>query len=490
MTIVLVSFRVLFCFSLAVFGSVSIAENLPARVGSKVFTEGYILAEILAVQSEKNNFTVDRRGGLGATGVTEAAMKNREIDLIVDYTGNVAKTFLNHHGAITVVDMNIRLKPLGFEVSKSLGFNNTFALAVKRAWSEKNQIFTISDLRKMKSLKAAFTPEFANRAENWVDLKKAYTLNQVSVLEMDHQLAYEAIKNGAVELMEAYSTDAKLKEYDLVTLKDDLDFFPNYDAVIMTHLLWKDKNPTQWQVLKQLEGKISAQTMIALNSEADLEKKSFNQIASKFLNIEPTSNTNAVIRELLSATREHLVLVLVPVFLALLCGLPLAYLAYKLPRLQAGIGAIASLFQTVPSLAFLALLIPVFGIGTFPAIIVLALYALLPIFISSLQGFNAIPASTHLVCHSLKLRPLFRFQKIELALAWPGILSGIQTALIATVATATLAALVGAGGYGKKIIAGLAVNDTNIILAGAIPAALLALAFQLIFQVLNGRIRR
>ncbi len=474
-------------FSSLLMTSVSFAAT-PARIGSKIFTEGYILAEILSVQLEKSGYHVARLGGLGATGVTEAAMKNKEIDLIVDYTGGVAKSFLNHEGPISISEMNQRLMPIGYEVSNSLGFNNTYALAVKKSWSEKYKITKISDLKELKSLKAAFTPEFTSRKENWVSLRKVYDLNQVTVLEMDHQLAYEAIKNGQVDLMEAYSTDAKLKQYDLITLTDDQNFFPNYDAIIMTHLDWKNKNLDQWAAVKKLEGQISAAKMIELNSQADVDKRTFNQIASNFLEVEANSVTLTAIKELLVATKEHLILVLIPVLIALLIGLPLAYLSYRIPQLQSVFGSIASLFQTVPSLAFLAILIPVFGIGTFPAIIVLALYALLPIFISSLYGFKSIPESIHLTCYTLKFDRSFKFRKVEFPLALPGILVGIQTALITTVASATLAALVGSGGYGKKIIAGLAVNDMKVMLSGAVPAALMALSVQLIFNRINKKV--
>lgn len=470
-----------FIISLLLSVSLSHASE-PSRIGSKIFTEGYILSEILAVHLEKNNFSVQRLGGLGATGVTEAAMQNKEIDLIVDYTGGIAKSFLKENGPISIPEINQRLQPLGFEISNSLGFNNTYALAVRKKWAEDNQVKKISDLKKMNRLEAAFTPEFTSRNENWINLRKVYGLNKIEVFQMDHQLAYESIKNENVQVIEAYSTDAKLREYDLVTLEDDLNFFPNYEAVIMTHLGWKYKNPEQWKVLKLLEGQITENQMIQMNGSVDLDKKSFNEVASSFLNVEAKSGSQILFFDILKATQEHLVLVIIPVFIALIIGLPLAYVSYKIPQLQSVFGSIASIFQTVPSLAFLTLLIPLFGIGTFPAIIVLSLYAILPIFISSLYGFKSIPETLHLTCYTLKLNPTFKLLRVEFPLALSGILAGVQTALITTVATATLAALIGSGGYGKKIIAGLAVNDMNIVLSGAIPSALMALIFQLIFH--------
>lgn len=459
-------------------GSGSWAQT-PARIGSKIFTEGYILAEILAVQLENNGFPVERMTGLGATGVTEEAMKSKKIDLIVDYTGSIRQAHFKNRTSMDFPELKAELEKIGFVISNPLGFNNTYALAVRADWAEKNQIKTFSDLKKMSQVRAAFTPEFTSRAENWPGLKARYGFQNFEVRELDHQLAYQAVFEGKADVVEAYSTDAKLKEFKLVSLKDDLTYFPDYQAVIMTHSDWLQKNPAAWKSLQTLEGRISESQMIDLNNQADVEKKSFHEIAVNFLGGEvKSSGTPAWIADVRQATWEHLLLVLIPSALAFLVGVPLAYWTYKNPGLHPLIGSVATLVQTIPALAFLSLLIPFFGIGTLPALIVLFLYALLPIFISSHQGFTSIPALTHLSCQTVGVRGLFKFRKIELPMASPSILAGLQTSLITTVASATLAALIGAGGYGKKIIAGLAVNDMNVILRGAVPAALMALLFQ------------
>jgi osmoprotectant transport system permease protein len=463
----------------------------PARIGSKIFTEGYILSEILAVQLESHHFPVERMMGLGATGITEEAMKNKKIDLIVDYTGSITQAFFKSKEKISTQEIRDRLKPLGFTISEPLGFNNTYALAVRAAWSEKNKIKTFSQLATLPVVRAAFTSEFTSRPENWPGLKAQYNFKNFDVHEMDHQLAYESVRSDKADVVEAYSTDAKLKEFGLISLEDDQHFFPNYDAVIMTHLDWVEANPEAWKTLQELVGKIPASTMIELNSQVDLEKKSFYDVASGFLGVTSTTSKNwPWLRELKDSTLEHLTLVLVPVFFALLIGVPLSFFAYKFPRSHSAIGALASIFQTIPALAFLTLLVPLVGIGTVPALTVLFLYAILPIFLSGYQGFASIPEITHLSCQTLGLHGFFKLRKIEFPMAQPAIWAGLQTSLITTVASATLAALIGAGGYGKKIIAGLAVNDMRIVLMGAIPSAVMALIFQFICHRLSQKTLR
>jgi osmoprotectant transport system permease protein len=468
--------------------SIFALASAPTRIGSKIFTEGYILAEILAVQLEKNNFRVERLGGLGATGITEAAMKQKEIDLIVDYSGSVAKAFLNSNENISHDQMKRRLNELGFDISRPLGFNNTFALAVTKEFAQKNEIKTISDLNKLKSIKAAFTSEFTQRKENWKGLKNKYNLNQFEIFEMDHQLAYEALKAGKADIVEAYSTDAKLKQYELFVLEDDQNYFPRYDGIVMTHLDWKNKNPEQWRAIQLLEDQFNDELMTDLNSQADFDKKSFNQIASDFLNVKAQNEKSAFWRQIGQATTQHLGLVIFPLIFAFFIGVPLAFISFSVPVLHSPLGLLSSVFQTVPALAFLALLVPFLGIGGAPAMVVLSLYALLPIYLGAYRGFQSYTNEVHLMCHTLNLSPWFKFKKIQWPLALPTILTGLQTATISTVASATLAALIGSGGYGKLIIGGLAVNDMKVVLMGAIPAAIMAILFQFSFDYLNRRI--
>ena len=193
---------------------------------------------------------------------------------------------------------------------------------------------------------------------------------------------------------------------------------------------------------------------------------------------------NVSSEELLQLSLEHFILTLIPVLLAILFGLPMAYFASQQPGLQRTFGTVSTVVQTIPGLALLTFLIPLTGIGTKSAIIVLFLYALLPIFINAVQGFQSLTPLLELSCQSLQMTSWQKLYWVQIRLALPLILSGIQTSFVMTVGNATLAALIGAGGYGKKIIAGLAVNDMHTVLIGAIPSALMAFLFYIFFEVL------
>ena len=171
--------------------------------------------------------------------------------------------------------------------------------------------------------------------------------------------------------------------------------------------------------------------------------------------------------------------------------MPLGVLAACLPRLRQPVMAAVGVLQTVPSLALLAMLIPLLGtIGTLPALIALFLYALLPIVRNTSIGIEQVPSELRMAALALGLSARDRLLYIELPLALPVILAGMKTAAVMSVGTATIAAFIGAGGYGERIATGLALNDNDMLLAGAIPAALLALATQFLFEAIERGVRR
>ena len=152
--------------------------------------------------------------------------------------------------------------------------------------------------------------------------------------------------------------------------------------------------------------------------------------------------------------------------------------------------ALAGLVQTVPSLALLAFLIPLTGIGAGPALVALFLYALLPIARNTHAGLAGVPAGCAARRSRSVSRPRQALARVELPLALPVMLAGVKTAAVVNVGTATIAAFVGAGGFGERIAQGLAVNDHRLLLAGAIPAAALALAVHALFELAERRIVR
>jgi osmoprotectant transport system permease protein len=167
-----------------------------------------------------------------------------------------------------------------------------------------------------------------------------------------------------------------------------------------------------------------------------------------------------------------------------LAGVPLGLLAAKVRLLAQPVLAAAGLLQTIPSLALLAFLIPLTGtIGLWPALIALFLYALLPIVRNTHAGITQVPRGLRQAALALGLRRAQILGRIELPLAMPTILAGVKTSAVINVGTATIAAFIGAGGFGERIAQGLALNDHTMLLAGALPAAALALAVHAGFEL-------
>jgi osmoprotectant transport system permease protein len=174
---------------------------------------------------------------------------------------------------------------------------------------------------------------------------------------------------------------------------------------------------------------------------------------------------------------------------AVLVGVPLGVAAWRWPRSAGVVMGVVSVLQTVPSLALLAFLIAVVGsIGLLPALIALFLYALLPIVRNTHAGLHGVPVGLAQAALSLGLTPRQTLRHVQLPLAAPTLLAGVKTAAVINVGTATVAAFIGAGGFGERIVAGLAVNDSAAMLAGALPAAVLALAVQYGFDAIEKRL--
>jgi osmoprotectant transport system permease protein len=184
--------------------------------------------------------------------------------------------------------------------------------------------------------------------------------------------------------------------------------------------------------------------------------------------------------------REHLTLVFASLAIAIAIGMPLGVIAHRKPRLAGTLMAAVGVVQTVPSLALLAFLIVLVGtIGFVPALLALAVYALLPIVRNTHAGLAALPEGMRHAGLALGMRDGQVLRSIELPLAAPTIFAGIKTAAVLNVGVATVATFIGAGGLGERIVAGLAVNDTTLMLAGAVPAAVLALLTQWVFDLLE-----
>lgn len=472
----------------------------PLRVGSKRFTESYILGELLA-QAAGPPGTAQHQRGLGNTAIVFEALKAGSIDLYPDYTGTLAAEILKLPPGAGLNQIRQALAPMGLGAAIPLGFENTYALAVADARA--GPLRRLSDLAAQPRLRLGLSHEFLGRADGWPGLASRYGLPQ-RPLGLDHGVAYEALAAGQVDAIDIYSTDAKIRKYQLRVLEDDRHYFPRYDALVVYRLDVPQRFPQSWQALQQLAGRIDADDMIAMNAAAEIDGQPFDAIARAFLagsGGQAHAAGNPVPRGTLASAlfgpdttrlaRRHVGLVAGAVGAATLVGVPLGILAARRRRTgQLVLGAV-SVLQTVPSLALLAMLIPLLGrIGVWPAMVALFLYALLPIVRNTATGLEQVPPGMRDAARALGLRRAQVLRYVELPLALPVLLAGVKTAAIISVGTATIAAFVGAGGFGERIATGLALNDATLLLAGAIPAAVLALMVQAAFEALEWALRR
>jgi osmoprotectant transport system permease protein len=468
----------------------SSGDGVPTvRVGSKKFTESVILGEMVTQLARSTGSRAEHRRELGGTTVLWEALRRGELDVYPEYTGTLRQELLSGRNLPDDGALRTALAAEGLRLSAPLGFNNTYALGMKEAEAERLGLRRISDLRAHPELRFGFSNEFMDRADGWPALRDRYQLPQKDVRGLDHDLAYRGLESGAIQVTDLYSTDAEIAAYGLRVLEDDLHHFPAYDAVLLYRADVESRAPEALAAMLRLSGRLSESEMVKLNARARLERVPEAQVASDFL-ASALGITSEVHGEELSArvwrrTREHLFLVGVSLLAAIALAVPLGVLAARRPRLGQGVLGLAGIIQTVPSLALLVVMIPLLGIGSRPAIAALFLYSLLPIVRNTAAGLAGIPLEFRESAEALGLPSLARLWRIELPMAAPSILAGIQTAAVINVGTATLGALVGAGGYGQPILTGIRLDDVSLILEGAVPAAALALLASGLFEVIE-----
>ncbi len=451
-------------------------------IGSKKFTESYVLAEIAKRACENAGLQVEHRPGMGGTIILWEALRGGGIDLYPEYSGTIAEEILKQPAA-NENQIQAALEQNGIGMTAPLGFNNTYALVMRRDTAARLGIKSISDLRAHPELKFGFTHEFLDRRDGWQPMSARYGLNTTHVLGIEHALGYAGLASGEIDVKDAYSTDAKIAENDLVVLADDWQFFPQYKAVF---LFRKNNSAKAIDALNKLAGTIDESRMMRLNAEAE-RTKNYAQAAQLYFgsagSVAPPSFSNKLWRWV----SRHLELAGISLLIAIVIGLPLGIIASRGGATGHFIIGITGIIQTIPSLALLALLVPVpfFGISARTAIAALFLYSLLPIVRNTASGLQDIPRPLRESAIVLGLRARTRMRKIYLPLAMRSILAGIKTSAVINIGTATLAALIGAGGLGEPIISGLNLNDHVTILEGAIPAAILALLVQLLFDLLD-----
>ncbi len=477
-------------------------------VASKPFGESYILAEMFALLLERDGIVVERRPGLGSTEIIFSALRTGAVDVYPEYTGTGLLAVL--HDALPPealadprrvhahVDRTFQAR-WGMRWLPPLGFQNTFALAVRPETAARYRLRTLTDLtREGAHLSAGFTPDFIERSDGLAGLARVYGdgIRPSKVTPLLPALKYEALAGGAVDVVDGFSTDGLLARYGLVVLADDRHFFPPYEAAALLGRRAAGR-PDVVAALTRLSGRLDEPTMRALNRRVEVDGEDSRLVAASALgylglvrmpapggtprvagSAQPASfGTYLWDRRdaLFQLTLRHLWLVALALGAAVVVAVPLGLALERVPRASgATLGALGVL-QTIPSIALLAFMVPLLGVGVGPALVALWLYALQPIARGTYAGVRGADPAAVEAAEALGMTPMQRLLRVRLPLAAPVIMAGVRTAAVITVGAATLAAFIGAGGLGEPIVTGLALADRRMVLSGALPAAALAL---------------
>jgi osmoprotectant transport system permease protein len=478
----------------------------PIVVASKPFGESFLLAEMFAQLLEQSGRTVKRKPGLGATEVAFEALRSNGIDVYPEYTGTGLLAILKDsvtdamrtdpRRAYTHVATASRER-FGVTWLPPLGFQNGYAIAVRAETATRYRLRTLSDLAQSSArLNAGFTSDFIGRSDGWAGLQRAYGLQLQSVRPLAPAIKYEALAQGAVDIIDGYATDGLLAKYALVTLEDDRRFFPPYDAAAVVSRRLAQDDPGALAVLATLSGRLTEADMRAWNRAIELEQTPIPQVAQRALESlglrrgdQASANARTAnaaqgfwsffwARRLETArlTLEHAQLVGIALLLALLVAVPFGLWLSSHPMVAEPVLQLFGVLQTIPGIALLVFMIPLLGIGVLPAIVALWAYALLPIARATYTSVRLADPDAVAAIAAMGATPLQQLWWVRLPLAAPVVLSGVRTAAVLTVGTATLGAFIGAGGLGEPIVTGLGLADSRLVLSGALPAAAMAIA--------------
>jgi osmoprotectant transport system substrate-binding protein/osmoprotectant transport system permease protein len=480
------------------------SSSRPVVVASKPFGESYLLAEMFAQLLESRGIGVSRRPGLGATEVAFGALRAGAIDVYPEYTGTGLLVILRETPQSDPQAVFAKVQRefddrFGVRWLPPLGFENTYAIAVRRETAERFGLRALSDLARVApQLTAGLTPDFIGRPDGLPGLRRAYGMRFRDMRPLAQALKYRALASGGVDVVDGYSTDGLIDRYGLVVLEDDRHFFPPYEAAALVGAKLRRDNPAAIAALSELSGRLDVRTMRALNARVEVRGEPVADVAASALRDlgltarvadgERRAGTTASSGRgslgrylwqrravLLAATERHILLTAVSLLAGVLIAVPLGLWLEHRRRLAEPMIRGVGVLQTIPSIALLAFMIPLLGVGVWPALVALWLYALYPIVRSTYTGVRDADPSAVYAARALGMTPRQVLRYVRTPLAAPSILAGIRTAAVITVGTATLAAFIGAGGLGEPIATGLALADTRLILSGALPAAALAL---------------
>jgi osmoprotectant transport system permease protein len=461
-------------------------------IGSKNFTESVILGEALMLLAREAGVRTRHQRALGGTRLVFNALAAGEIDAYVEYSGTLSKEIYAADSPGDRAAIARRLARDGITLSGDIGFENNYALGMPAVLAEELNISSVSDLGDHPNLAVRISNEFLDRDDGWPGLRDRYALPQTDVRGIDHDIAYRALAAGDAHVTDLYTTDAEIAYYNLIALEDNAGYFTAYDALLLVRSDLATRVPAALPAWERILGAIDRETMAAMNAAVKLEGRSEADVAAEFLSehlgVTAVATNRGLFARILDRTLEHLLLVGVSLFAAILVAVPLGTLAARVPVIGQASIAVVGIGQTIPALALLVILVPVLGIGAGPALVALFIYSLLPIMRNTQAGITGIAPALIESARALGLPSSARLKLVELPLALPTILAGIKTAAVINIGGATLGALVGAGGYGQPILTGIRLDDTGQILEGAIPAAALALAAQWAFERVEHRL--
>ncbi|MCK4928258.1 MAG: glycine/betaine ABC transporter substrate-binding protein [Methanosarcinales archaeon] len=260
-------------------------------IGSKQFQESYILAHMISLLLEEHGYKTDVKEGLGGTFVNYEAMKQGQVNAYVEYTGTAYSQILNKP-PLEVWDSQVvyeeaekgLLEQDGVLIISNLGFEDAYAIAVKEDWAQANNVSRISELEEFASeIVIGTDPEFAQREDGLPRIEEVYGFKFNSYQQGLATIMYEAIKQGDVEAVSAYTTDTRNELFNLRILEDDKNALPPYDAIVVVTEEFASENPEVVEIIKQLDGKIDTDSMRALNYQYDVDKNEARDIARDFL---------------------------------------------------------------------------------------------------------------------------------------------------------------------------------------------------------------
>jgi osmoprotectant transport system permease protein len=473
-------------------------------VGSKNFEESRLLAEVFAQLLEaRAGVRVERRLNLAGTQVCFEALRSGAIDLYPEYTGTGLVSLLGESPGLspTAALNRVRsefLRRFDLHWLAPLGFENSYEIAVPAALARAHGLRTLSDLVALAPrLTAAFGYEFVERPDGLPGLREVYGLRFREVRSFQQALKYQAAGRGEVDVLDVYTTDGRLLTHDLTVLEDDRGFFPPYEAAALVRGEMLGRLPQVGATLALLAGTFDEVTLRRLNQRLQEGGEEPAVVAREALSSLGLVATAAVAGEtpgragglgpflrrrsgeIGRRTLEHLTLSGLALGLGILLAVPAGMLLERRRRWAEGLIRTVGVTQTVPSLALLAFMIPFLGVGWVPAVVALWIYSLFPILRNTYTGLRDAGPEAVDAARSLGMTETQVLRRVRLPLAAPVILAGVRTAAVLTVGTATLAAFIGAGGLGEPIVTGLQLADGRLVLAGAIPAAVLAVAVDL-----------